>query len=197
MATFAATTRRAQLVDVTIDLLAEAGVEGSSYLRIAERAGVSPGVLHYHFGSRADLFSAVVDAVYALGADVVGEAVRDATSPGAALERFVRGSVHFYADHRRALAALTALYASRSADAVARADRAEHRAEMARIAELLRSGQEAGSMRDFDVELMAASVRGQLDLAAALVAAGTEPGPLADELTRTVRAMTAVGGGRR
>jgi len=188
--TFARDTRRAQLVDVTVGLLADVGVEGTSYLRIAELAEVSRGVLHYHFGSRAGLFSAVVDAVYDLGADEVQSAVEEAASPREALERFVRHSVQFYVEHRRELAALTAIYTSRAADAVRREDRVEHRTEMSRVATLLRAGQGAGQMRRFDVDLMAASVRSLLDLAVALTAAGVEAGPLADELVATVLAMT-------
>ncbi|GAA5143749.1 TetR/AcrR family transcriptional regulator [Nocardioides marinquilinus] len=189
--TFARTARREQLVEVTIDLLAEVGVEGSSYLRIAERAGISRGVLNYHFGGRAELFSAVVDTVYARGVDEVLALVEAAPSPGEALAAFVRGSVHFYAARRRELRALTAIYTSRAADTVSREQRSEHRREIERVGALLRAGQEAGQLRAFDVDLMTACLRSVLDLAVALTDAGADPGPLADELVRTVHAMTS------
>ncbi len=44
-----AETRRAQLIEVTIDSLAEVGYVGSTLAQIGRRAGVSPGLVAHYF----------------------------------------------------------------------------------------------------------------------------------------------------
>jgi AcrR family transcriptional regulator len=50
------TTRNA-LLDATIDLLAAEGYAATTTRRVAELAGVTPGALQHHFGSKAGLVS--------------------------------------------------------------------------------------------------------------------------------------------
>src|SRR5690606_40033631 len=66
-------TRRRQL-DAAVPLIVEAGWGGVSTWLVAERAGVAPGVVHYHFSSVTDLLT---------------EAATEVT--GRLLEEFARG----------------------------------------------------------------------------------------------------------
>jgi len=50
--------RRAQLIAVTIDSLAEVGYVGTTLAEIARRAGVSPGLVAHYFGEKDALFEA-------------------------------------------------------------------------------------------------------------------------------------------
>ena len=50
--------RRAQLIEVTIDSLAEVGFVGSTLAQIASRAGVSPGLVAHYFGDKDGLLQA-------------------------------------------------------------------------------------------------------------------------------------------
>jgi betaine-aldehyde dehydrogenase len=50
--------RRVQLVDVTIDSLAEVGYVGTTLAEIAGRAGVSPGLVAHYFGDKDGLLEA-------------------------------------------------------------------------------------------------------------------------------------------
>jgi betaine-aldehyde dehydrogenase len=50
--------RRAQLIEVTIDSLAEVGFVGSTLAQIASRAGVSPGLVAHYFGDKDGLLEA-------------------------------------------------------------------------------------------------------------------------------------------
>ncbi|MCH7232317.1 TetR/AcrR family transcriptional regulator [Glycomyces sp. L485] len=58
--TFAQRHRRAQIIEKTIELVAEKGYAGVSLSGIAERAGITKPAVLYHFSSKA----AVVDAAY-------------------------------------------------------------------------------------------------------------------------------------
>ena len=50
--------RRNQLIEVTIDSLAEVGYVGTTLAQIARRAGVSPGLVAHYFGEKDALFEA-------------------------------------------------------------------------------------------------------------------------------------------
>src|SRR6202790_4573630 len=51
-------TRGRQLVEVTIDSLAELGYVGSTLAQIASHAGVSPGLVAHYFGDKDGLLAA-------------------------------------------------------------------------------------------------------------------------------------------
>jgi betaine-aldehyde dehydrogenase len=65
-------TRRRQLVEVTIDSLAELGYVGTTLVQIATRAGVSPGLVAHYFGDKDGL----LDAAFRALARRVGNQVR-------------------------------------------------------------------------------------------------------------------------
>ena len=56
--TFIERARRAQLIEVTIELVADEGYRGASLARIAERAGISKAAVLYHFASKDALVNA-------------------------------------------------------------------------------------------------------------------------------------------
>ena len=56
---------RERVMEAAIELVAEDGFPGASTNRIAERAGVTWGVLQYHFGDKQSIFAAVLERSYA------------------------------------------------------------------------------------------------------------------------------------
>jgi len=64
-------SRRRQLIEVTIDSLAELGFVGTTLAQIASRAGVSPGLVAHYFGDKDGLLDAAFRAlVRRLGSQV-------------------------------------------------------------------------------------------------------------------------------
>lgn len=63
-------TARAVIRDQALRLFAEHGPEAVSLRRVAAEAGVSPGLVAHHFGSRAGLRQAVDDHVAGLFDDL-------------------------------------------------------------------------------------------------------------------------------
>jgi AcrR family transcriptional regulator len=59
-------TARAKIRDAALQQFAEHGFEGATIRRIAEAAGVSPGLVQHHFGSKEGLRRACDDAVLEL-----------------------------------------------------------------------------------------------------------------------------------
>jgi TetR/AcrR family transcriptional regulator, regulator of cefoperazone and chloramphenicol sensitivity len=58
------TETRAQVIDAAVHCICEEGFGAATMRRIAERAGVTWGVMQYHFGDRGGLLSAVLEAGY-------------------------------------------------------------------------------------------------------------------------------------
>lgn len=70
-------------------VFARAGFEGATMMQIADEAGVPKPNLHYYFGSKLDLYRAVLDRVLHDWLDPTEVFVADA-QPRAALETYVR-----------------------------------------------------------------------------------------------------------
>ncbi len=66
--------RRAQLLDVALEVFVEQGYHAASMDEIAERAGVSKPVLYQHFPGKLELYTALVTSAV----DTVIEGVREA-----------------------------------------------------------------------------------------------------------------------
>lgn len=193
--TFIQAARRAQLIECAIEVIAEVGVEKASFVAIAERAGISRGVISYHFASRADLLDSIVAEVYQLGAAAMSDSVVDSPSPREALAAFITGSVRFYAAFPRQMTALSAIFASgHLPEAPARDGRVEHAAEMMEVDSILANGQIRGDFRDFDTRIMTMTIRAALDAALQRIRAGDDPQQLGSELATTFDIATRAGG---
>lgn len=73
--------RRSQLIEITIDALAEFGYVGTTLARIGARAGVSPGLIAHHFGDKDTLLAAAFRQLSRRVADAVRARLRIAASP--------------------------------------------------------------------------------------------------------------------
>jgi AcrR family transcriptional regulator len=88
------------------ELLPELGCGGVSVRALAERAGVAPGMFHYHFGSKEAFLRALLAGVYE---DMFATLTQQAALPGAALDRLraaLRALAQFARARRRLLARL-------------------------------------------------------------------------------------------
>ena len=55
--------RRAQIVQGLKLAMAESGYEGASIQAIARKAGITPGLVHYHFGGKHEILLALMDSL--------------------------------------------------------------------------------------------------------------------------------------
>lgn len=98
--------RRAQLIQITIDLIAEHGYAAASLTRIAQAAGITKGAVLYHFPSKNAVLAAAREHVLSELVTAVGAAV-DAAGPAEAPAAYVRrmiGHLTERLDHARVLA---------------------------------------------------------------------------------------------
>lgn len=156
--------RRRQIVEAAVEVLAEAGFAGASLARIAERAGISKGVISYHFGGKEDLMVQLVEQVYGeIGEAVFAEVTREETPTGM-IRRYPMAVAAHMRDRRDHIAALGEVF-NNLRDANGKPRFGHHTSdEMYRGLETLyRAGQQAGVFRDFDTRVMAVTQQAAID----------------------------------
>jgi TetR/AcrR family transcriptional regulator, fatty acid metabolism regulator protein len=166
-ATFTQRKRRDQLVECTIEAIVELGYPRTTVAEVARRAGVSKGVVTYHFPAKDDLIQAVISDVIAEMGEYLEPRLR-ATDPLQYPERFVAAYLTtwtaYIQTHGRAVLALVRVY-NAFRDEIGRPNPAfDLRAtDIAVVAQLLRHGQQAGRLGSFDPNIMATVMKAALD----------------------------------
>jgi AcrR family transcriptional regulator len=79
---------RARVLEAARELFGEHGYEGTSIDAVLRRSGVARGALYHHFGSKADLFDAVVERVFV---DIAQQTGAAAAAVEGTLERLRAG----------------------------------------------------------------------------------------------------------
>lgn len=86
--------RRHGLLEATLDCIGDHGLNGASARRIADRAGVTPGLIRHYFGSKDEMVRAAYAYLMEQLTDRAEEAARDASQdPDEALARFIGANV--------------------------------------------------------------------------------------------------------
>ncbi|MBX6766228.1 MAG: TetR/AcrR family transcriptional regulator [Actinomadura rubrobrunea] len=174
------TATRERLFTAAVELIAEHGFTATTVDQIAERAGVAKGTVYYNFGSKAALFSALLD----YGVDRLGGCLREAAAgrpPLAALEAVVGAELAFIGEHESFARLLIAEAWRSGGGAWHQAALLIRERAIEVVADVLRAAVAAGDLRaDLDVETAAAAVFGMV-LTVALHWRTLEPGrPLED-----------------
>jgi AcrR family transcriptional regulator len=166
--TFIETARRAQIVAAAIDTIAELGYGQASLARIAEAAGISKGVISYHFGGKDELIRALVADLIAKAEAYIRPRI-DAESTGAGILRaYIESSVIFLRDNRSHVIAIVDIALNaRAADGSRLYDASINDVSVAATQQLLTHFQSAGEFRaDFDSFAMAVAIRSAIDAVA-------------------------------
>jgi len=144
--------RRAQIVRATIAVIAAEGYGQTSFMRIAERGGLSSTrLISYHFAGKDDLVSAVVHEVIEDMSAWVGERVMAETSARGRLRAYIDGVITYSARHRDELAALLQILMAGAFPSTVQAEASA----AVHVERILAEGRRTGEFRDFDVRVMA------------------------------------------
>ena len=159
--------RRAQIVAAAIEVIVDEGIGQASLARIAGRAGVSKGVVSYHFAGKDALMRHVVESVYSDGATFMTPHLTAATTERERLAVYLRTNLAFIAASPTEIRALLEIASGYHPESGGRLFDQPDQDEIAapRIA-MLRAGQADGSFRDFDAEVMAHTIRAAIDAVA-------------------------------
>jgi AcrR family transcriptional regulator len=167
-----------RLVQVTLTLLAEEGLEALSLRRIARRAGVSHGAPQRHFRGLADLLSVVAARGFALLSEAIeksGAQLPPGAGPMARLEAAGRA----YVETAIAYPALFALmFRPGELDLTHPEYMRESSAAFEQVVRHVRAAQDAGWQTDRDTRLLAGCVWSGVHGLATLWAQGAFVGPV-------------------
>jgi TetR/AcrR family transcriptional regulator, fatty acid metabolism regulator protein len=150
-----------------IDAIVEVGFPRASVAEVARRAGVSKGVVTYHFAAKDDLIEAVISDVLASMTEYIEPHMR-AANPQWVLSKFIPSYfgtyVDYYRTHAREVLALSRIY-NAFRDESGRPNPAfDARAvEVLRVTDGLARGQAEGVFGAFDPGVMAAVMKAALD----------------------------------
>ena len=163
--TFTSAARRAQFVAAAIETIAEVGYGRATLGRIAERVGVSKGVICYHFAGKDELVQEVIADIGARGgAFVYAQAL---TLPTAAerLRAWIATILEYTAAHRTETVAFHEIAAGSRGDTAVSAVMTELSASVASAVQaLFADGQASGEFReDFDPESAATALMAIMD----------------------------------
>jgi len=163
--TFIETARRGQIAAAAIDTIAEAGYAGASFARIAERLGISRGLISYHFAGKDDLIKQVVhQAAEQAKAYIRPRLLAESTGPGA-LRAYIESNLAFMRDHRNNVIAMIEIARSAEGRHIFHSDTDVVDAVRA-LEDGLSGFQAAGQFRpDFDPHVMAIAIRAAIEAA--------------------------------
>ncbi len=184
--TFIETARRAQIVDAATRTIAEEGYARASLGRIADRAGISRGLISYHFTGKEELITEVVRGVIEQARDyMLPRIAAEPTGPGM-VRAYIESNLVFIREHRDQLIAVVEIARHRVAEDKPRdVPRRELHEGVRALAELLSRFQEAGDLRaDFDPHAVAIAIRAAIDAVPARLTA--DPQFDIDEYTRNL-----------
>lgn len=155
--TFIEQARRAQMIRCGVEEIAENGYAAASLAAIARRAGVSRGVISYHFADKDELIDQIIAAHFADAFAVVMPRIEAADGVRAKIRAFIEANLEYLAEHpaeARAANEIAAHHRTRTGERLEEV-RTEFKEGRAGLIALLKMGQEAGELREFDPVAMA------------------------------------------
>jgi len=105
--------RRRQIVETAIRTIAQRGYSQASLAEIAREAGISKGVISYHFEGKDDLFEEILARLRREPAEFVKQRVDACASAHEKLRAYVRANFEYMKGHRTAYVALVDMWGSR------------------------------------------------------------------------------------
>jgi TetR/AcrR family fatty acid metabolism transcriptional regulator len=170
--TFTEVARREQIIQCAIETIATGGLAQASLAQIAKRAGISKGVISYYFTSKEALLKQVVIDIFTAAAQAVTPQIVAQPNMTLVLQVYIRSAVEYIGSHRMEMIALLDIvthYRTAEGEPLFGADFEEP--ILVDLERLLRKGQEDGVFRQFDLRVMAITIRRAIDAVAPLYAA--------------------------
>ncbi|GLW10068.1 TetR family transcriptional regulator [Microtetraspora sp. NBRC 13810] len=161
---FIETARRAQIIASAIEVIAGHGFAKASLARIAEHAGISKGVISYHFAGKDKLMEEVVTQVYSEIVEAVSPMMMAQKSATALLRTQILGVAQHMRGHRTQLKALGEIFIHlRRPDGTPRYGITTSEELFQVLEHIYRLGQRNGEFRPFDIRVMAITHQAALD----------------------------------
>jgi TetR/AcrR family transcriptional regulator, fatty acid metabolism regulator protein len=162
---FVENARRAQIIDCAIETIAELGYANASLAEIARRAGISKGVISYHFAGKRELIREVIGAILNKGTAMMLPRILRERSATAMLRAYIESNLEFLGANPTSIQTLMKIGAASrdSADDPNVDFEFAFQPAVRDLEKLLKLGQRQGEFRDFSTRMMATTIRSAID----------------------------------
>jgi AcrR family transcriptional regulator len=172
---FVERARRAQIVQATIEVLAERGYGAATFARIARQASISPALISYHFQTKDALMRDVLATVeQRLDSAMAGSESDEPESYPDALRGMLQRFVEHCWSHGDEVSAMTEIRRQTRSAGVREAVSRSHDRGMAELVAFIEEGQSHGQFRDTDPALFAAVLTSAMGEVPRLLGRGPE-----------------------
>jgi TetR/AcrR family transcriptional regulator, fatty acid metabolism regulator protein len=159
--------RRKQIIDSTIETLAEIGYMRTSLDKIAQRAGISKGVILYHFKNKENLILETAQAIIVIAAENMRSRIETENTSAGKLKNYIASNLAFMQAWPEQLRALIEIIIHlRTPEGKLYFDAKANEPALAELEGILKIGQENGEFREFSPRVMATAIRGSIDAVA-------------------------------
>jgi AcrR family transcriptional regulator len=158
---FIEAARRAQIIENTIETLAELGYAQTSLARIAKKVGIAKSVISYYFAGKDALMWAVIVHIYTHIGQFMWSRMEKHSSPRDMLKAYIESNLAYvkaYPTYGRALDQIVNNHVGKLSD-----EQPDDDPGIEPLRGLLQAGQEAEEFRAFDTLPMAVTIRKSID----------------------------------
>lgn len=147
--------RRTQIVEAATQTVAERGYAQTSLARIAETAGISKGVITYHFATKDEILRLAVTRFFDQAWEYMEpQIVAQATAVGQ-LRAWIGAELEYLGSHRTEFLAVSHILINHRSNDGSPAYVDEFEEEITGLSDILSQGQHDGQLRDFDTRSVA------------------------------------------
>lgn len=151
-------------MEIAIQTIATQGFSQASLAEIAKKAGISKGVISYHFDGKEELVEEILRSLLRKPAEFVKERVSRAESALEKLRAYIEANFEFMKRNRVGYVALVDLWGQRDgADGRNSLNADVYEPSRHYLAHILEEGQKAGEMRALAVMPTASLIQGAID----------------------------------
>jgi len=156
--------RRRQIVDTAIKTIATHGYSGTSLAEIAREAGISKGVISYHFEGKGELIEEILSRLMREPAEFIKQRVDAETRTQKKLAAYIDANFEFAKGHRDYLLALVDLWGRRdSTSGSNRFDSEAYEPSRRYLSRILEAGSRAGEVGSVPAKTMASVTQAAID----------------------------------
>ncbi len=161
---FLGESRKRQILDIAIQEIVTHGYGNTSVDAIAAKAGISKGVIYYHFNGKREL----IERIYAVLLEELFEyrrtRVEKETTAGAKLQTYIQTYFEFMYKHKKVFVAMMEAGIDLASDSQANPWAKDHNDRVFRfLSEIVEDGQKNGEFRIVSAMSLAPVIQGSLD----------------------------------
>lgn len=155
--------RRAQILAAAVDVVGNEGFGKASLARIARQAGVSKGVVTYHFSTKDEILEQMVTDYFNRGWEFMEPRINAQPTAVGQVKAWVSSQLEFFTSHPSEFFAMAAVMSNHLNDDGSSRYDSDNQEAVDGLAEILTAGQQEGQLRDFNPGRVASIILRSID----------------------------------